>query len=295
MPRVVAVPYRLPDRSEVKAGQWQTVSGGEWGELPEALESWDYSTALQLRRSISVDTTTVIQVCGLPDGTPLAVCAVWHATATGRRGSLAARTVEADLVDLQATLQGTELGGQLHLHTTVVLVEDTVRTDPLAPWRAGTVLWRDSVTVHLEGTAALFPTELSDFAAMGLPAAAGWYLEIAQAEPASATLGALRLFLNEANTGVRRALEAPNGDAVAGTVISAIRYDVMRQLIEAALDNEDLVEGSEYPPGTMGASMSTAVRLAFGSDNFAAIRSLRRTVRSEYEVRIQNAAGVFAQ
>ena len=72
-----------------------------------------------------------------------------------------------------------------------------------------------------------------------------------------------------------------------------MRFDLLRQIIEGALESDEFVDGIDYPPGTVGASMRMALRLAFGAQPLETVRALRRTARSEFEVRVQAASRLF--
>ncbi|HEX2092240.1 MAG TPA: hypothetical protein VHG28_07545 [Longimicrobiaceae bacterium] len=195
-----------------------------------------------------------------------------------------------------ASLRGDELGGQLHLRTMVLLAGDVTDGGSLAPRRSGSILWSDDTSVFLEGESALFPTEEIDFAATGIaPAAAAWYLEWNPGDPLSATLGSLRLFINSGHEPVRRAAAHPTADAATKAITSAMLYDVLRQLIEGALDSADFDDTTSYPRGTLGASMRAVLRLAFRESSIDVVRALRRTSRSDFEVRIQAAARLFSR
>jgi hypothetical protein len=275
---------------------WELLSrDGVWLKLPQAIADWDYATELTFRRIMEVDDGAIREECQLPASAPLGISVLWHASGTNRRGVFPMVTVDARHTTVLASLEGDELGGQLHLRTMVLLAGDVTYGGPLTPHRCGSILWSEDTSVSLEGEAALFPIEEIDFAATGIaPAPAAWYLEWNPGEPQSATLGSVRLFINSGHEIVRRAAVHPTADAASKAITSAMFYDVLRQLIEGALDSADFDDTTNYPVGTLGASMRAALRLAFRESSLDVVRALKRTSRSDFEVRIQAAACLFS-
>lgn len=294
MTRITSPPFLAAPADHIRPEAWQVLINGQWQDLPERIAEWDYATELTLRRVVEVNDAVVREACELPGDAPLALGVTWHASGTNRRGAFPLVGIRDGRAPLFVRLAGDELGGQLHLRTPLILAENISRVSPVGAHRAGSMLWSDLVSVHLEGNSAMFPIELIDFEATGLaPADAVWYLDWNPADPTSATLGSLRLYLNAGNEAVRRAGGEPGADPESQTITSAMRFDVLRQLIEGALENDEFDDGVEYPTGTVGASMRSALRLTFGGQPVNAIRALRRTSRSDFEVRIQAASRLF--
>lgn len=294
MNRITSPPFLRASPDDVRPGPWQILLRGQWLDLPDRIPEWDYATELVLQRPVEVNDAVVRETCELPESVPLVLGVTWHASGTNRRGAFPPAEIREGRAMLVARLAGEELGGQLHLRTSLILPDCVARISPIAAHRAGSMLWSDMVSVHLEGSSSMFPLELIDFAATGLaPSEAGWYLDWNPADPTSATLGSMRLYLNSAHDAVRRAGSHPEADGETGAITSALRFDVLRQLIEGALESDEFLDGVEYPAGTVGASMRTALRLAFGGQPLETVRVLRRTARSEFEVRVQAAAHLF--
>ena len=294
MNRITSPPFLRASSDDVRPEPWQVLIGGQWQDLSLRIPEWDYATELTLQRVAEVNDVVVREACELPERTPLALGVTWHASGTNRRGAFPPAEIHEGRTTLIARVTGEELGGQLHLRTSLILTDTVPRVSPVAAYRAGSMLWSDHVSVHLEGNSSMFPVELIDFGATGLaPADAGWYLDWNPADPTLSTLGSLRLYLNSAHDAVRRAGGEPGADAESRTITSAMRFDLLRQLIEGALDSDEFVDGVEYPAGTVGASMRTALRITFGSQSIDTIRALRRTARSDFEVRVQAASRLF--
>ena len=295
MAQVRSAPFLQPNAEHVKAAEWEQLQDGAWQHLRSVQSAWDYSTSLTIRRAFEVSEREIRHECQIGSHSGLGVTVCWHATGSNRRGALPVAVVENGTCTVSGTLPGEELGGHLHLTSQVVLTTSSGVTSRLAAQRPGSILWSDVVSVRLEGGGALFPVEIVDFAKAGIsPASACWYLDWNPLDLSAATLGTLRLYINEGHEAVRNATANPNADATAVAIVSALRYDVLRQMIEGALDNEDFDTSTKYPDGTLGSSLRAAVQLAFGGDSAGAIRTVRQNARSEFETSIQAAAGLFS-
>ena len=291
MPRPVTVPYLKPSDDLVVASPWETWQDNSWDPLGDRVPEWDYRTTLMLRRTVSIDTTEVERQCHLPLSAPLALTVAWHATQTNQRGSLGTVPFDNDCATFLAELPGTSLGGQLALTTHLVLASNVDPEDEFAPRRAGTILWKDRVATHLEGTAAMFPMEAADFAAIGYPGKAAWYLEMDDSDLERATLGCLRLFVNSSHEDLRRALENGPSDSVTSQLLSTLHWDVMRQMLDRALDNPEFDPALDYPAGSLGASLSNLVKQVFGTSSVTVVRNTKASDRPEFETRIQAISG----
>lgn len=294
--RIVSPGFLRPHPDRVHPGVWEFLSGGVWADLPQAVPRWDYATELTFQRRLEIDEDGIRTDCQLPASAVLGVAVTWHATGTNHRGAFPSVDIRNGVSAMMATLPGGELGGQLHLRTAVILLEDVKEAGPLSPRRAGSILWTDIISTHLEGEGSMFPTEEIDFGRAGIaPATAAWYLDWNPVELHVATLGSVRLYINSGHEQVRRAAATPNADAVSSAITSAMLYDLFRQLIEGALDNEDFDDNAGYAPGTIGATLRTALRMAFGREPAETVRALRRTSRSDFEARIQAASAIFSR
>lgn len=294
MTRVSTPPFRQAAAGSILPADWEVLSDTTWIPLGESLDAWDYATPVPLRRKVEVQLDEVRESCRLPSGAPIALSVVWHSTGTNRRGSLVNVRVEDDQIILAASLPGQNLGGQLRLHTRLILSGANPDPVPLAPRRPGSILWEDRIVVHLEGESPMFPVEVVSFPEIGLPEGAAWYLDWNPSELDHATLGAIRLFVNSDHETVHRAVTAPKADDEARAVISTLRWDLLRQLVEGALDVEDFDPSTEYAPGSLGRSLRSALTTAFGRESAGGLRSLRTIDRSRFDARIQAAAALLS-
>ena len=292
MSRIVSPPFLRPAPDVVTPDSWEIHRDGNWQVLGEAVPDWDYTSTIILRRCLRVDQKAVFRECHLADGAVCGLSVMWHATGTNRRGAFTTVPIEADEITVGGELSGNELGDQLRLYTRLILIAADMNGDPLAPWRIGSILWQDQAAVYLEGEGSMFPVEPVDFGAAGIAVDAAWYLEWTPDEPERATLGALRLYVNTAHEVVRRAAANPGADEETRAITSAMRWDLLRQLIQGALDS-GLNSRVDYPPGSLGETMKLALQIAFGHDDVVSVRALRSAAPSEFEARIQAASRVF--
>jgi hypothetical protein len=142
----------------------------------------------------------------------------------------------------------------------------------------------------------MFPVDLVDFGETGVASPfACWYLDWNPTDLEAATLGSMRLYINSAHDNLQQAVAASETNGTGAAITSALRYDVLRQIIEGALASEDFDDQTDYPAGSIGSSMRGAVRIAFGADSVDTVRALRDTARAEFESRIQAAVRLFSR
>jgi hypothetical protein len=274
------------------------VVGGNVEKLPDELSDWDYDTTLALRRQLRIDGLRARRSCGLPPDAQVRVSVVWSSTSSGLRGRAQSATVPAqDGVELEIAfeLAGGELGGRLGLET--VLTLGTLGLDKIsaaAPTRVGSVLWREVHPVSLQGDKTLFPVAIADFEPLPYPTGAAWHLELGQNLEAQA-LGSILLLANERREIVAAALEgAGDPNDADRRVLSAIRTDIIRSLVERALVDEDFGTETDYPLGSIGALLAAVLRMTFPDRQLEALRRQRQHDPILFTTQIQNATDLLA-
>ncbi|XUL88395.1 hypothetical protein ACQ86D_18475 [Streptomyces galilaeus] len=264
--------------------------------LPEALPDWDYQMDLHLRRTVRVDLDRARAESGLPVDAALMLAAVW--TATGSNLSGPAQHVRladggTSTVELDVLLRGTDLGGLLMLDTALVLAERRSNGRPSSPRRAGSVLWSDREFLRLQGDAPQFPMAVIDFARTSFPDHAAWHLQISGSLE-SATMGSLLLLVNERNTVTTTAFEnAGKPRPVDRIVLSAVYADAARIMIEHALSNDDFAEDSDFPEGSLGATMLSLFDQLFPGQTITDIRLRQRQSPALFGSDLQAAVKIF--
>ncbi|MGY1813289.1 hypothetical protein [Blastococcus sp. SYSU D00820] len=283
-------PFLRPPGDVVVVGPWSrlTPDGGE--PLPDTLTDWDYSTTLVLHRPLTVDGLRLRRLSGLPEDAAVDLSVQWLATSSALRGRAWRSGLPTDDgagVTIDFELPSDDLGGTLELVTSVTLRRSAPGASRAAATRPGSVLWSDRQRVLLEGENTLFPIATADFHDLPYPTGAGWYLHIEE-DLEAAALGSILLVVNERHAVVMGAVEAASSPTEADMrVLSTLRTDLLRVLIERALTSEDLTEESDYPVGSLGALLLTVVRNAFPAFSMEALRRERQTAPALFSSRIQ--------
>ncbi|WP_329554688.1 hypothetical protein [Streptomyces sp. NBC_00696] len=290
------LPYRVPSEDVVTAEPWLLVVEDDGVPMPEALPDWDYQMDLHLRRTVSVDLDRARSQSGLPADAALTLAVVWTATGSNLSGPAEhARLAESGLVtaEFDIVLRGADLGGLLVLDTALVLAERRPDARPSSPRRAGSVLWSDREELRLQGDAPQFPMAVIDFSLTSFPDDAAWHLQITGGFE-SATMGSLLLLVNERNTVTATAFEnAGRPRPVDRIVLSAVYADAARIMVEHALTNEDFTEDSDFPEGSLGATLVSLFDRLFPGQPITDIRLRRRQSPALFASDLQAAVKIF--
>ncbi|MFE6970949.1 hypothetical protein [Isoptericola sp. NPDC057653] len=292
----IAYPYIRPAAETVEAGPWLFMLDDAAVDLPESLDQWDYNLDLHVRRTVRVDVDLVREQCRLPEDVAVDLCVVWRSSGSGLFGRATALRVvgrQPAELDLDVTIPGTAVGGVLDLDTVLVLAESRERSDVLAPWRAGSMLWQQRSSIRLQGDASQFPISVVDFAATSLPDGAGWHLEISGSMD-SAAMGSLLLLVNEQHKPVAEAFgNAGRPRAADRLVLSAAYADVARTMIEHALACDEFNDDAEFDDETLGAMLMDVFRGVFGDRTVKDIRLRAKDSPSLVATEVQAAVNIF--
>ncbi|MEV5541774.1 hypothetical protein AB0L13_33520 [Saccharopolyspora shandongensis] len=227
--------------------------------MPEFLEDWDYRMDLRLRRSIHIEAARARAEAGLPSNAALALSVVWTSTGSNLRAPaqhIRIDDTDSGSVQLEFELRGSDLGGTLVLDISLVLAEALLNGRPAAPHRAGSVLWSDRHSMRLQGDSAQFPVSIIDFAKTSFPDGAAWHLQVPE-NLERATMGSLLLLVNERNVATASAFQnAGNPRQIDSAILSAVRADAVRTMIEHALRDDDFHDEASFPDDTWGATLS---------------------------------------
>ncbi|MEV5457834.1 hypothetical protein AB0L17_06005 [Streptomyces cellulosae] len=290
------LPYRVPTEDVVSAESWRLVVEDGEVPLPEAMPDWDYQLDLHLRRVFRVDLERARRQSGLPDDAPLVLSAVWTATGSNLSGPAQQIPLPADaagVVEFDFRLRGADLGGLLLLDTALLLAERRVDARPSTPRRAGSVLWSDRQTLRLQGDAPQFPMAVIDFVRTSFPDDAAWHLQISGGLD-SATMGSLLLLVNERNSATASAFQkASKPGPVDRIVLSAVYADAARIMIEHALNQDDFTEDTDFPEGSLGATLLNLVEQLFPGQSITDIRLRRQQSPALFASDLQAAVKIF--
>jgi hypothetical protein len=292
-----AYPFLRPPPDVVTTGPWsrEVPDGAE--VLAGALPDWDYDTVLGLSRPVVVDGRRVRALCGLADDAEIDLTVRWSASSSALRGrAWRAAVPAADGVELDVRfdLAGDELGGNLELDTVLTLRRATDNASAAAPHRPGSVLWSDRFSTLLQGDAVLFPLAVADFHDLAYPTKASWYIDVGE-DLEAAALGSILLLANERREVVVSALAAAGAPTEADRrVLSTLRTEVLRALVERALIHEDFTDEIIYPAGSLGALFAAVLRTTFPAFTVEALRRERQTSPVLFTSRIQDATDLLA-
>lgn len=290
------LPYRVPTEDVVSADSWRLVVEDGEVPLPEAMPDWDYQLDLLLRRTVRVDLERARRQSGLPDDAPLVLSAVWTATGSNLSGPAEQIPMSSDatgIAEFDFRLRGADLGGLLLLDMALLLAERRVDARPSTPRRAGSVLWSDRQTLRLQGDAPQFPMAVIDFARTSFPDDAAWHLQISGGLD-SATMGSLLLLVNERNGATANAFQkASKPGPVDRIVLSAVYADAARIMVEHALNQDDFTEDTDFPEGSLGATLLNLVEQLFPGQSITDIRLRRQQSPALFASDLQAAVKIF--
>jgi hypothetical protein len=291
-------PYLRPAPSTVDAGGWHLIDNDVSQDLPSALPYWDYRMDLALRRTVDIDLEAILSATMLSADARLSLAVIWASSGS----SLREPAVRVPLPsggryrgDLDLLLPGERLGGTLVLRTVLTLVDPGTARKPLAPARPGSMLWSDECRVRLQGDAPQFPIAVIDFTQTPLPDAAAWHLDVSS-QLEAATMGAVLLYVNERSKAVVRAFQNAAAPRPADRLIlSAVYADVARTMVDAALNNDDLVDDAAFDDDTLGQTLQNLLRRLFPGRSTADLRHLRDHSPHLLTTQIQAAVGIFRE
>jgi hypothetical protein len=261
--------------------------------LPAALTDWDYHTVLRLQRTVAVDGIEARRQSGLHSDAELVLTVRWTASGSLLRGRAWQAPVPAGdrvVLEPEFELPGRDLGGVLGLALVLSIVSPGTAPAVVAPTRAGAVLWSDEFSVQLQSEGPAFPMAVADFAELTYPDHASWYLEI-QEGLENAAMSALLLVANERNALVVEALSAAGEPSVLHqSVLSVLKADVIRGLVERAVNTEEFDDRVAYPVGSLGAVFAAVLHSHFPDVDLESLRREHRQEPSLFASRLQHAA-----
>lgn len=294
----LALPYRSPAASCVRAERWQLVLDGSTTDLPEALDFWDYRMDVELCRTMHVDLPAARSGAGLTDGAVLTLAAVWTASGSNLRGTVQRVPLAGDgvrTVDLHAILPGSQLGGVLALETVLVLSRTATAAAPFAPRRAGSLLWADATALRLQGDAPLFPMTVIDFAHTSFRDGAAWHLQLGS-DLNAAAMGSMLLLVNEKAADVSAAFaHAARPGPVDRVVLSMVYSDCARIMIEHALLKEEFVDDADFSEDSLGATLASLFHRLFPGRTVQDLRQLRQNSPSLFASELQAATRILQE
>lgn len=215
------------------------------GEKSDSPTNWTVHSTVRASFELRLNLEEALQQSSLPTGksSPAAVLGAvinWKSSRTGLHGASFPKQLTDGLNEISISLEGSQLGGDLTLRISVILLDNPSPEDfALAPTKMGSKLWENTIRVQLEGDGSQFPTSAFDFAKTNssyLPATAMWKIDI---DPAleSHVSSAVRLKLNTGHPRVEEYLKDPSGRDQA-EFQKFLRADTIVQLLVFALNSD---------------------------------------------------------
>lgn len=214
--------------------------------VSDMMPDWEYGASLRVGRTLRLDAAAVARELGLEPGQFALSVMIEAGSGPGTYPrAIIFRAVEALPLDrpeyrFEYDLPCREMSAQLVLRTSIILADDIVSANPLAPARHGSRLWMDQVASRIEGDAARFPMEIMSFNAVfrGRPHQhAPWHLRWNPGDLDRDFYGAVRLYLNKDNElFIKRVIDQDD------LTLQAVMGDVVSQMCESALRSPDGIE-----------------------------------------------------
>lgn len=274
-------PFLMASPDRIVAQPWQT----EERPLPEALDHWDASATVVVRRLVRVDLGGVCADTALGPASQFAI----SASAFTAQSRVLVASALFPIIEGEATVlmqfDGQNLSGDLALRSRLVVTSpDVVGSDVLSPTRGGAWLWEDSYSTRLEGSAARFPVTQVPFSSTLYAPGGMWSLEIGELE--QPFLGGVRLWLNSDHP--IAAAWADESHVVHTLVSGVLRYDTARALVMKGLtaDPRELQASADE---TVGAAILELIGRCWPGRSLSAIRELPQ---EELMADLQEYAGV---
>jgi hypothetical protein len=254
--------------------------------------AWDRKAQLEVTSRVTVDLDRVRHECGLDRSALVRLVATWQCAATSSR-SVGAQLV----VDRSATYPLTfgvdprDVAGDVVLTRLVLFEASSGSVDPLSAGRRGAVLWRESprasTTIATYGGTQL-ATEALDFGGLDdTDSAAAWRLDTDLSDLHDTPMRALRLVVNSSHPTIERLLAGVDDDETRSAQ-SVLRWDVARQLVEAALDHGVFVEGfGGFPDDSAGGVLETLFESCFPETTPRELQRMRVDAPAQFEALLQ--------
>ena len=233
----------IPD-GLVQITPWSVgLSTGEQLEDPEFVPNWDNATSLLISREVSIDLAGAESSLQVPE--PALELLVFAGTGSGSLPSerwLAFRHpfTTASPAAVQFEVSGSRLAENLFLDAVVSLVETPrQRTSPIAPARAGDIVWRERTRMRLEGDVSRFPVSETDLSKLLGDEWRGalWRLQVDWSDPGADFDTAVRLHVNSQNKGFAEKFRQGDPETLQ-TVMADVVVQIAREFLRHSGDQD---------------------------------------------------------
>jgi hypothetical protein len=297
MPSLTLCPF--PDLQSF-ASEHPAATASEWelnGEQrPEAtLKGWDYGTNVTASRRIKVDVPSARAASRLSANSTLRVAVFWSTGAgfDSRELGFSSRVKlsgeDPRVVDVSFVIPGERLASTLALTTEIVLEARGTKSGQSSASEIGSRLWSDEVTIALEGSGPRLPVVLVELD----PSDSAWSLQTSAEWLYSHPSAAIHVLVNRRREDICRALLSRPPDEKDRLVRSALKFDIGRQMIERALDDQDFDDDAAFGPQSSGEAIRRRLRIVFPGLSIEEVRAFRSTERERYERQLQASHQLF--
>jgi hypothetical protein len=286
----------------------EAVELGTWFYNEVELERVDLTTrphfdpamSCELQRDIRIFPIKVAVECEQGAKSSFAVSLEVRSTQTGLRHFKTFETFSAtgpeEDFSYSIDLRNWDLGGRLLLSTRLLLINPDPKND-LAASQRGSIVYSETCIVdleeHFDGFPHLEPAKLSSV--FGLKPGPNWIVEVDTSDMHVHATQALVVHLNsESNFGI----ELLKGKRESESLRRAIRCDITRAMVNAAIDSELFEQlcpslGSrafkDYP-NSIGAYLLGTLTLCGFTGDLSSVRAMREQSPTEFEAHIHNLA-----
>lgn len=251
-------PFFVPPPGLVRVSPWSRQVDGDWEELGDYAEDWDYRTRLRLRCALKVDVEGIRSAARLQDDSPLAWSFGWRSTDTGLVGNPTIVEFGMTTVAVEMEIPAERAGGTVLLTRRLVLRRDRMFAGLGEARWAGSILWSDETAVRLTGRGAAFPTEVIDFRLLNRDPNASWYLDLPAAVDVPA-MGSMMLLINSADVAlVAAATRSKRHTDLQQALIDTMEEGVVEEFVRWALARWNELDDAE--PDSVGAAARTLTK-----------------------------------
>lgn len=256
---------------------------------------WGYGMQLVFQRTVTLGPAHIRQGAHLGRQSILRLVSSWSAQSAVNIGKVA-DSVDVTLLDNETFVHQIKLdvpsqciSQSLVLRTALILHRRGMDTDsPVAAITPGSNLWKDSVTLILEGRSARMPILAADFANyQSAEKGAAWFVWTSPDWLLQDPTTGITVYINAARPALLSALGARGPDFHQTSVQSFFFHDVGRILIERALKDDDFSDDVDYGIGSAGKSLRATLRTLFGHQSIAQIRKFQERDAAGFERALQ--------
>lgn len=299
-----AWPFRRPSESPFgQVSQWSVAYRNAAPEpLLSEMPGWDAGSRCSCVRTIAVNSTDLMQYCGLdPQHSALRI-AVTAETANGRlkqvvwereivSGTENPFKIQLDfgLPDAPGFFGPGVLSGDLTLSTGIYLSAGGPEPEALSATRPGSILWSDSHRINLEEPDSSVPIMPVSFKKgfLGITAsAADFYVALEAIRDADSLFRSSVMVYANIDTGFEQRLAQLESEAMAMVYKGLVTQLCMHMLLNDMLTDTEV----PYEQGTVGSVAEGTLGGAFPGKSLAGISQIIRTRPAEFMVRMQDSA-----